>query len=126
MSLTIFHVSCEMNDLWVRKSDHIYPVVSSIRISQCQLPPRLEILWMLTSRNILSPVFIYDTDWTRYDKLVEDLENNFTQGQDNYPKTLTTAFNLFLYWKNSEVNPQESLLERGGDGVAFETTNEKK
>jgi hypothetical protein len=39
-------------------------------------------------------------DRNMYGKLIEDLENAFTQGQDkNYPRTVTGAYAMLTTWK---------------------------
>jgi hypothetical protein len=43
--------------------------------------------------------FLLGADKKRYGKLVEDLENSFTQGEDRYPKDLTGAYKLMINWK---------------------------
>jgi hypothetical protein len=40
----------------------------------------------------LAIAFLMGADRNRYGKLIEDLENAFTQGQDNYPRTVTGAY----------------------------------
>ena len=50
---------------------------------------------------------------------MEDLENQHTQNNDQFPKTLSNAFNLLVYWKHSYHH--SSNPERGSDAVAFET-----
>jgi hypothetical protein len=58
-----------------------------------------------------------------YGKLIEDLENDFIQGQDSYPKILTSAYNLMVNWKQ---NPNNLMHSHGStnDQVAFATTSE--
>jgi hypothetical protein len=49
---------------------------------------------------------------------VKDLENDFTQGRDNYPKTLVDAYNLLVHWKQDPRNLMR-VLGTSNDGVAF-------
>ena len=54
-----------------------------------------------------------------YSKLLEDLEeNDFTQGQGNYPAMLQQAYSLLIHWKQ---DPQHIIQLIGGvnDGMAF-------
>ena len=44
--------------------------------------------------------FLMGSDRSRFGHLLEKLENDFTAGHDNYPKTLTDAYNMLLEWKN--------------------------
>jgi hypothetical protein len=39
-------------------------------------------------------------DRTRYGKLIEEVENNFLKGHDDYPKTPTEAYNLLVNYRN--------------------------
>jgi hypothetical protein len=40
--------------------------------------------------------FLLGADRKRYGKLIEDLENAFTQGQDNYATTVTGAYAMLM------------------------------
>jgi hypothetical protein len=66
----------------------------------------------------LGTAFILGPDRARYGKLVENLENDFLQGRDGYPITLTGAYNLLTNWKQ---DPRNNLRAVGSanDGVAF-------
>ena len=48
----------------------------------------------------LAVAFLLAADRNRYGILIQDLENEFTQGVDKYPKTLTDAYYLLLNWKH--------------------------
>jgi hypothetical protein len=39
-------------------------------------------------------------DHERYGKLIEEIENGFLKGHDDYPKTPTEAYNLFVNYQN--------------------------
>ena len=60
-------------------------------------------------------------DRARYDRLVENMENDFL-GQNNYSKTVSRAYHLLTNWKQ---DPRHTLCEVGavGDGVSFATLN---
>ena len=58
------------------------------------------------------------SDGTQYGKLLEDLENDFTQGGDNYLATLQQAYSLLIYWKQAAQNLLQ-LIGLVNDGVAF-------
>ena len=47
----------------------------------------------------LATAFILHANRTRYRHLVEDLENDYLQGNDNFPKSLMAAYNLLANWK---------------------------
>jgi hypothetical protein len=65
----------------------------------------------------LSAAYIAASDKTRYGKLLEDLENDFTKGTSNYPVNITSAYSLVVNNKN--------YLKAGGrlindtEGVSF-------
>ena len=70
------------------------------------------------SQRYLALAFLMGADRTRYGKLLEDLENSYLQGRDDYPKTLNEAYTLLMYWRQ---NPKNYARMMGGitDGVAF-------
>jgi hypothetical protein len=47
----------------------------------------------------LAVAFLLNVDRTRYLSMLQDLENDFLQGQDNYPKAIMAAYNVFTNWK---------------------------
>ena len=66
----------------------------------------------------LALAFLMGSDRSRFGRLLEKLENDFTAGNDNYPKTLTDAYNMLLEWK---VDPRLLMRMAGNDGVSFVT-----
>ena len=48
----------------------------------------------------LALAFLMGSDRSRFGRLLEKLENDFTAGNDNYLKTLTDAYNMLLEWKD--------------------------
>ena len=67
----------------------------------------------------LALAFLMGSDRSRFGRLLEKLENHFTAGNDNYPKTLTDAYNMLLEWKD---DPRLLMRMAGNDGISF-TTN---
>ena len=59
------------------------------------------------------------SDQSRFGRLLEKLENDFTAGHDNYPKTLTDSYNMLLEWKD---DPRLLMRMAGNDGISFTTT----
>jgi hypothetical protein len=58
------------------------------------------------------------SDRNRYGKLIEDLENSYLQGNNNYPKKVQDAYTLLVNWKQDPRN----MVRMGGmwgDGVVF-------
>jgi hypothetical protein len=52
----------------------------------------------------LAVAFLLGSDQNRYRKLIKNLENDYTQGQNCCPKTLTTAYSLLTNWKQDAHN----------------------
>ena len=67
----------------------------------------------------LALAFLMGSDRSRFGRLLEKLENDFTAGHDNYPKTLTNAYNMLLEWKD---DPCLLMQMAGNDGISFTTT----
>ena len=67
----------------------------------------------------LALTFLMGSDRSRFGCLLEKLENDFMAGHDNYPKTLTDAYNMLLEWKD---DPQLLMQMAGSDGISFTTT----
>jgi hypothetical protein len=64
----------------------------------------------------LAMAFLMGADRNRYGKLIEDLENAFTQGQDNYPRTTTGAYAMLTTWKQRHI---VHVLGSASEGVSF-------
>jgi hypothetical protein len=62
--------------------------------------------------------FLLGSDRNRFGKLIEDLENEFLRGHDNFPRSLTNAYHLLTNWK---CDPRNTLCAMGptNDGVSF-------
>jgi hypothetical protein len=67
---------------------------------------------------VLACAFLFSADKGRYGKLLEDLENRFTQGNDVYPDTLQQAYSRLVHWKQDPKNIV-CLVKGVNDGVAF-------
>jgi hypothetical protein len=57
-----------------------------------------------TQEQYLAVAFPLGSNRNRFGKLIENLENDHTQGQDCYPKTLTAAYSLLTNWKQDARN----------------------
>ncbi len=66
----------------------------------------------------LATAFMLGSDRGRYGKLLENLENEFLQGRNSYPRTVTSAFSLLVNYKQ---DPRNLVLSVGvsNDGVSF-------
>ena len=68
----------------------------------------------------LACAFILGADKIRFGKLLEDLENSYTQGDDKYPKTMTDAYKLLVNWKQDPRNLMRAVRPGTTTGeVAF-------
>ena len=72
----------------------------------------------------LAVSFLLGADRARYGKLIEDLENNFLQGQHLFPKTINDAYTLLANWKQ---DPRNAMRMGGGgnEGVVFTNNGEE-
>ena len=80
-------------------------------------PAQREVLKGQAQERYLVAAFLLGSDRTRYGRLIENLKNDYLQGQDNYPKTVIPTYNLLTHWKEKSCN-----LMFGGsanDGVSF-------
>jgi hypothetical protein len=69
----------------------------------------------------LAVAFLLSSDRNRYGKLIEDLENDYTQGGCKYPVTMTESYNLLMHWKQDPKNVMR-MVGATSDGVAFVTS----
>ena len=78
---------------------------------------RTHIMEVAQSRYVAT-AFILGSDRARYGRLIENLENDFLQGQDHYPRTLTAAYSLLTNWKQDLRNAMR-IIGPANDGVSF-------
>jgi hypothetical protein len=64
-------------------------------------------------------------DRGRYGKLIEEVENDFLKGHDDYPKTPTEAYNLLVNYQNY-VTVNKRNFGQELDQVAFVTDGKKQ
>ena len=65
----------------------------------------------------LAIAYLLGANRAQYRKLIENLENDFLR-QNNYPKTVTAAYNLLTNWKQDPHNVMQ-VLGPANDGVLF-------
>jgi hypothetical protein len=58
----------------------------------------------LGSEQYLAVIFILRADQVRHGSLIREVENQYLQGTNNYPSTVTDAYNLRTNWK---PNPKD-------------------
>jgi hypothetical protein len=64
-------------------------------------------------------------DRERYGKLIEEIENDFLKGHDDYPRTPTEAYNLLVNYRNHVTVNKRTVNQGGLDKVAFVTEGKK-
>eukprot|EP00978_Attheya_sp_CCMP212_P038031 scaffold184587_cov28-Attheya_sp.AAC.1 len=69
-------------------------------------------------QHYLAVAFIFNSDRNRFGRLLENLENDYLLGDDNYPKSLTSAYNLLTNFREDQRN---MLRGSSNDGVSFNT-----
>ena len=63
-------------------------------------------------------LFLLKSNEQRYGRLVQELANDYNKGRDDYPKSLTAAYELMLH----DVRDQDSKPQpHGNDGLTFGT-----
>jgi hypothetical protein len=59
-------------------------------------------------------------DRARYGNLIEEIENDYLKGHNNYPKTAAEAYNLLVNYKNYAYSQNKrNAASSGLDQVAF-------
>ena len=71
----------------------------------------------------MAVAFILCADRLRFGKLVEDMENNYLQGNNKYPTTVSAAYHLLSNWKQ---DPRHGLREVSGGEISFVNDGDKK
>ena len=75
-----------------------------------------------TARDIyLSCAFVINSDLKRYERLIEELENDYTKGNDNYPQNMVKAYQFLNEYK--QWNPRATLPEASGVAFSQQGTN---
>jgi hypothetical protein len=64
----------------------------------------------------LAVAMISACDNSRYNRLSEELENDYTKGSNHYPKTITEAYNLIVNYRQSKPSGR---IYNDSEGVAF-------
>ena len=70
----------------------------------------------------LACAFLLGSDKKRFGELIEDLENDFVQKNDKFPKTLVDAHNLLVHWKQDPKNLMR-MLGTNDEGLGLAFTN---
>jgi len=65
-------------------------------------------------------------DRSRYGKLIEEVENDFLKGNNDYPETPTEAYNLLVNYRNYVTVNKRNAAKSGLDHVAFVTDGKRQ
>ena len=77
-----------------------------------------------TTREIyLACAFLINSDLRRYGRLIEELENEYTKGNDNYPRNMVKSYQLLNEYK--QWNPRATLPESLGVAFSQQGNNNK-
>ncbi len=78
-------------------------------------PERLEQATESATQKFLAVMFLMSIDRQHYDRLLEELENDFSRGHNDYPTTVTQAYNMVVEYKHDARNvmPGATPLPRG-------------
>jgi hypothetical protein len=68
-------------------------------------------------------IFITGADRVRYGSLITSLQNEYLNGSDRYPKTLSDAYNRLTYWREPKSATRHVS---SSDGVTFAHTSDEK
>jgi len=127
---------------YFEKVQNIVEVLKSLRGSLCdeihlkeELPQRANVVY--TAQQIkearerihdktVAYGLLVRADHERYGKLIEEIENGFLKGHDDYPKTPTEAYNLFVNYQNYVTVNKRNVNQSGLDQVAFVTESKKQ
>jgi hypothetical protein len=71
----------------------------------------------------LAVAFILCSDRLRFGKLIEDMENEYLQGNNKYPTTISAAYHLLANWKQ---DPRHGLREVNGGEISFVNDGDKQ
>jgi len=65
-------------------------------------------------------------DRSRYGKLIEEMENDFLKGNNDYPQTPTETYNLLVNYRNYATVNKRNAAQSGLDHVAFVTDGKRQ
>jgi hypothetical protein len=71
----------------------------------------------------LAAAFLCSADKARYTKLLEDLDNAYLYGTNNYPVNITSTYNLLVHYKN-RMKPTTRIYN-DSEGVSFANVEKK-
>ena len=116
-------------DLGIDKGliDNTFATANPVVNRETATPATVEAAKKYAREQYLACAFLLGADRKRYGKLLENLENDYTQKNDRWPKTITDAYSLLINWKQDPRNLLQ-VVGASSDGIAFANVgeNEKK
>jgi hypothetical protein len=76
-----------------------------------------------TKERYLAVPMLSAADNSRYSKLNEELENDYTKGSNHYPKTVTEAYNLIVNYRQTRPSGR---VYNNAEGIAFANVESAK
>ena len=77
-----------------------------------------------TAREIyLACAFVINSDLRRYERLIEELENDYTKENDNYPRNMVKSYQFLNEYK--QWNPRDTVPESSGVEFSQQGNNNK-
>jgi hypothetical protein len=79
-------------------------------------PKELDEAKIMAKKRYLAVTMLSACDNSRYNRLSEELENDYTKGSNHYPKTAMEAYNLIVNYRQSKPSRR---IYNDSEGVAF-------
>ena len=80
----------------------------------------------------LACAFVINSDLRRYGRLIEDLENDYTKGNENYSRNMVKTYqflNEYKQWNPRATLPESpgvAFLQQGNNNKSVQRTTERK
>jgi hypothetical protein len=86
-------------------------------------PDEIAVAKATAKERYLAVAMLSAADNSRYSRLNEDLENEYTKGSNHYPKTITEAYKLIVNYRQAKPSGR---LYSDTEGVAFANVESTK
>jgi hypothetical protein len=97
----------QMQDTFAAATPEMSALFTKLHLDDAQIETRMR-------NQAAASTFLLNADDKRFGTLRADLANNFSRGQDQYPTTLLTAYQLLLSYKRSQRDDPYRDRQRGG------------
>ena len=96
--------------------EKLYPTYNTLSSQEKKAEAKKDV-----KQRYLSYCFLKGSDSVRYGKMKEDLENDYSQGNNKYPHTITEAYQFLMNYK--QYKPKESYSGNNNSGMSFVNNN---